>query len=624
MNGQFSLFFDMIDSRETYEKWYRESLDSPDTFWSKIAQNFVWENRWNKVKGEEDFRQGKISWFDGAELNITVNCLDRYLDGRGDQVALIWEGNDPKDTQKFTYLELHQKVCQYGNALRDLGIGKGDRVCLYMPMIPELMICMLACARIGAVHNVIFGGFSGDSIRQRIEDCGAKLVITANEGWRGEKTIPLKSIIDEALSSGCESVEGVLVFRHTKTDVPMQDGRDDFADDLITDLYIGPCEPEMVGAEDPLFILYTSGSTGKPKGVMHTAAGYMIYAATTFQIAFDIRDKDIFWCTADVGWITGHSYLVYGPLLNGTTTVMFEGVPTYPTPSRLWEIIQKNHITHFYTAPTLLRMLVKLGDQYLQGYDLSSLRILGSVGEPISPETWNWFHDKVGGGRCPIIDTYWQTETGGFVICPFPNAFPLKPGSAGRPFFGIDAVVVDGHLLFRHSWPGMMRGVYHHPELFKEKYFTNFPGFYETGDSAMIDEDGDFHLLGRIDDVLKVAGHRIGTAEVESALVSHPAVSESAVVGKPDEVKGESIFAFVVLKDGFTASPELAKELTDHVGTHVGAIAKPSEIRFVEGVPKTRSGKIMRRILRKIAAGQKDFGDTATLANPEILEKLLA
>ncbi len=625
-----------IGSKNTYESLYKESLKDPDGFWGKIAEEFVWDKKWKSVCSEEDFVEGRISWFEGAKLNITVNCLDRHLASHGKKVALICEGNDPSDVHTFTYRQAYEAVCRYGNFLREFGVKKGDRVCFYTPMIADAIFLVLACARIGAIHNIVFGGYSGKSIRERIEDCGAQWVITANEGLRGDKTIPLKKIMDEALSEGCKSVKKVMVIRRTDTDVPMQEGRDVWLNDVLSKSHDGDCEPEIMDAEDPLFILYTSGSTGKPKGVMHTCGGYMVYSATTLKYAFDLKENDIFWCTADIGWVTGHSYVVYGPLLNGGTSVVFEGVLTYPDAARAWDMVERHKVSVFYTAPTLIRVLEREGDTHPLSKDLSSLRLLGSVGEPINPEPWLWYYRVIGKEQCPIIDTYWQTETGGFVIMPFPAAYPMKPGSAGRPFFGIEPVLLDdkgqeirvpdmdGRLMLKRSWPGMMRGVYNHPEQFKEKYFSHYPGYYETGDGAKIDTDGDFWIFGRIDDVLNVSGHRIGSAELEHTLVGHKAVSEAAVVGIPDEIKGEAICAFVVLEAGQVGDDALKKDLVSFVAEEIGHVAKPSKICVVPGLPKTRSGKIMRRILKKLVRGEHDeLGDLSALSNPEVIEKIL-
>ena len=656
-----------INSQEKYEEMYKESLNDPDGFWGKIAEEFVWSKKWDSVLSEEDFKEGKVKWFEGGELNITVNCLDRHLEDKGDKVAYIWEANNPplEDLEgagraegaegagraegaegtegqgsvvRFTYKQAYEQVCKYGNFLRDFGVKKGDRVCFYVPMVPEAIFLLLACARIGAIHNVIFGGYSGNSIQERVEDCKARFVITANEGLRGEKKIPLKKTVDEALSEGCDSVEKVLVIRGTDSKTEMQEGRDVWLDEVVKSEYEGVCEPEVMKAEDPLFILYTSGSTGKPKGVLHTCGGYMVYAATTLKYAFDVKDDDIFWCTADIGWVTGHSYIIYGPLLSGTTSVIFEGVLTYPDAGRSWDMVERHKVSIFYTAPTLIRVLQKAGDDFPNGKDLSSLRLLGSVGEPINPDPWLWYYRAIGKEQCPIVDTYWQTETGGFVIMPFPAAYPIKPGSAGRPFFGIEPILLDnegkeisengvnGRLMIKRSWPGMMRGVYGDSSKFKEKYFSHFPGYYETGDGGRRDEDGDFWISGRIDDVLTVAGHRLGTAEIENALVSHEAVAEAAVVGVPDEVKGEAIYAYVVLSglhesNGLYGSED---ELKDYVAEEIGHVAKPSVVRIVSGLPKTRSGKIMRRILKKIARGESEsLGDMSALANPEVLEELV-
>jgi acetyl-CoA synthetase len=589
--------------------------------------------KWKKVR-DFDFVEGQIKFFEGGKTNISYNCLDRHLETRGDQVAIIWEGNDPGEDATFTYRELYEEVCKFANVLQSKGVKYGDRVCLYLQMIPQLPVALLACARIGAVHSVVFGAFSPDSLKDRINDSECKLLVTQDTALRGRKnTIPMKTNADRALED-CPSIKNVIVVERTGNEIPMRDGRDTWwHEDMEKERPV--CPPVMLDSEDPLFILYTSGSTGKPKGVLHTTGGYMIYTATTHKYVFDYHDGDIFWCTADIGWITGHSYIVYGPLLNGATSVMFEGVPTYPDASRFWQIVDKYQVNQFYTAPTAIRALMRDGDEPVKATSRKSLKLLGSVGEPINPEAWHWYNDVVGDGRCPIVDTWWQTETGGILITPLPGAVPTKPGSATLPFFGVEPAIVDdagkelegatsGILILKGAWPGIMRTVYGHHQRFKEVYFSMYPGNYFTGDGAKRDEDGYYWITGRVDDVINVSGHRMGTAEVESALVSHPAVVEAAVVGYPHEIKGQGIYAYVTLKTGNEYTDELKKELRSHVRSEIGPIATPDVIHWAPSLPKTRSGKIMRRILRKIAANQYDqVGDISTLADPSVVQDIL-
>ncbi len=619
---------------ETYETMYAESIKNPDKFWGDHGRRLDWIKPYSKVKNTTFKGDVSIKWYEDGTLNASANCLDRHLTARGDQTAIIWEGDDPKEDAHITYRELHRQVCKLANVMKSHGVQKGDRVTIYMPMIPEAAYAMLACARIGAVHSVVFGGFSPDSLAGRIQDCDSRFVVTADEGVRGGKKIPLKANTDEALTK-CPDVQTVLVVKRTGGDIGWVEGRDVWYH-LAMAKASEDCPPTEMTAEDPLFILYTSGSTGKPKGVLHSTGGYMVFAAMTHQYVFDYHDGDIYWCTADVGWVTGHSYILYGPLANGATTLMFEGVPNYPDTSRFWRVIDKHKVNSFYTAPTAIRALMREGDEPVKKTSRKSLRILGSVGEPINPEAWLWYHRVVGDERCPIVDTWWQTETGGHLITPLPGATALKPGSATRPFFGIKPEIVDGegqplvgavegNLCILDSWPGQMRTVYGDHKRFIETYFSTFPGKYFTGDGCRRDEDGYYWITGRVDDVLNVSGHRLGTAEVESALVSHPGVAEAAVVGFPHDIKGQGIYAYVTLNVGVTANDALRKELVMWVRKEIGPIATPDMIQWAPGLPKTRSGKIMRRILRKIAANEYDnLGDTSTLADPSVVKDLIA
>ncbi len=623
-----------VKSLTEYQALYDESIKNPDGFWGRIAEQFVWKQKWNTVRDYTFEAPVSIKWFVGGKTNISVNCIDRHLDERGDQTAIIWEGNTPGDDSKLTYRELHAEVCKFANVLKAQGIKKGDRVCIYLQMIPAAAIACLACARIGAVHSVVFGAFSADALRDRINDSQCKLLITQDTALRGAKTdIPMKANADKAVAQ-CPSIEKVIVVKRTGHDVSMQADRDLWYEDLMAQAS-PDCEPEWLDAEDPLFILYTSGSTGKPKGVLHTTAGYMIYAATTFKYIFDYHPGDVWWCTADIGWVTGHSYIVYGPLANGAITIMFEGVPTYPDAGRFWDVVDKYKVTQFYTAPTAIRALMREGEETFKKHDLSSLKLLGSVGEPINPEVWEWYRNNVGSGRTPVVDTWWQTETGGIMITPLPGAHTLKPGSASRPFFGVEPVILDdngqevpvgesGKLCIKSAWPGIMRTTYGDHERFVQTYFSTYKGLYFTGDGCRLDADGDYWLLGRVDDVINISGHRLGTAEVESALVSHPAVAEAAVVGCPHDIKGQGIYAYITLKDGHEYVDSLKKELVAHVRNEIGPIASPDVIQWAPGLPKTRSGKIMRRILRKIAEGETDaLGDISTLADPTVVEHLV-
>jgi acetyl-CoA synthetase len=619
-----------------YAADYAESVKDPEAFWGRIGKRIDWLKPFTRVKDTsfklDDFH---IRWYEDGQLNVSANCLDRHLAKRGEQVAILWEGDNPSETRRVSYRELHADVSRFANALRSLGVRKGDRVTIYLPMIPEAAVAMLACARIGAVHSVVFGGFSPESVASRIDDCKSKIVITADEGLRGGKRVPLKANVDAALARhSLPSVEKVVVVRRTGGAVSWNEGRDLRYEALMAQAS-ADCPPAAMAAEDPLFILYTSGSTGKPKGVLHTSGGYLVYASFTFETVFDVRDGDVYWCTADVGWVTGHSYVVYGPLAAGATTLMFEGVPNWPDPGRNWDLIDRHGVTLFYTAPTAIRALMREGEGWVKKHSRQSLRLLGTVGEPINPEAWEWYHRVVGDRRCPIVDTWWQTETGGIMITPLAGATTLKPGSATRPFFGIRPAIVDGSgrtlegvaegsLVLLDSWPGQMRTVYGDHQRFIDTYFRTFPGTYFTGDGARRDEDGYYWITGRVDDVINVSGHRMGTAEVESALVAHPAVAEAAVVGYPHDIKGQGIYAYVTLKAGIEPSDKLLGELKQTVREQIGAIASPDVIQWAPGLPKTRSGKIMRRILRKIAANESEqLGDTSTLADPSVVKNLV-
>jgi len=617
-----------------YQAMYEASIKDPETFWGEQGKRIDWTRPYTKVKNVSyDAKNLSIKWFEDGTLNASANCLDRHLAKRGDQIAIIWEGDDPKDSKSITYKEMHAEVCRISNVLKAQGVKKGDRVTIYMPMIPEAAYAMLACARIGAIHSVVFGGFSPDALAGRIIDCDSNCVITADEGLRGGRKVPLKANTDEALKK-CPSVKSVIVVKRTGGAINMVEGRDVWWHEETAKVS-ADCPPLEMSAEDPLFILYTSGSTGKPKGVLHTTGGYMVFASMTHQYVFDYHDGDIYWCTADVGWVTGHSYIVYGPLANGATTLMFEGVPSYPDNSRFWQVIDKHKVNIFYTAPTALRALMREGDEPVKKTSRKSLRLLGSVGEPINPEAWSWYHRVVGDGRCPIVDTWWQTETGGILITPLPGATALKPGSATRPFFGVQPQLVDtegkvlegetsGNLCITDSWPGQMRTVYGDHQRFIETYFIQYPGKYFTGDGCRRDADGYYWITGRVDDVLNVSGHRMGTAEVESALVAHEKVAEAAVVGYPHDIKGQGIYAYVTLNADIASSEELYKELVQWVRKEIGPIAAPDLIQFAPGLPKTRSGKIMRRILRKIAENDfSNLGDTSTLADPAVVDDLV-
>lgn len=625
-----------IQNLQDYFKEYKKSIKNPKKFWDKIAdENFVWYQRWSKVV-DYNMEEANIKWFKNAKLNITKNCLDRHLSVRGDKTAIIWEPNDPKEeAQHISFNELYERVNKTANVLRAMGIEKGDRVCIYLPMIPELAITMLACAKLGAVHSVIFAGFSASAVASRVNDCGAKMVITSDGSYRGNKVLDLKSIVDEALEK-CETVEHVLVVKRTNNDVKMKEGRDywmsEYYDKASTDFVT-----VIMDAEDPLFILYTSGSTGKPKGMLHTCAGYMVYTAYTFKNVFNYKENDIYWCTADIGWITGHSYILYGPLLNGATTVIFEGIPTFPDAGRFWEVIEKHKVTQFYTAPTAIRSLAKESVEWVEKHDLSSLKVIGSVGEPINDEAWHWYNDHVGKKKCPIVDTWWQTETGGILISPIPFATPTKPTYATLPLPGVQPVLMDdkrneitgnqvtGNLCIRFPWPGIARTIWGDHQRYKETYFSAFPGKYFTGDGALRDEVGYYRITGRVDDVIIVSGHNLGTAPIEDSINEHPAVAESAIVGYPHDVKGNALYGFVILKEsGEERNREnLAKEINQLISEQIGPIAKLDKIQFVSGLPKTRSGKIMRRILRKIAEGDfTNFGDTSTLLNPEVVDEI--
>ena len=621
-----------ICDEKKYESMYDDSINNSDEFWATQAKEFLnWDKDWNEVSNV-DYTQGKIEWFKGGELNVAYNCIDRHLPKRAKQTAIIWEGDDPSVSQKVTYQQLHDEVAKLSNGLKNLGVKKGDRVCIYMPMILESAYAMLACARIGAIHSVVFGGFSPEALKDRILDSECKVVITADEGLRGGRSTALKANVDLAIE-GCDCVTKVVVVQNTKGEVKWGD-RDIWYHDLVADVP-SECPCESFDAETPLFILYTSGSTGKPKGVVHTSGGYLLYAAMTHKYAFDYQEGDIYWCTADVGWVTGHSYIVYGPLANGSTTLMFEGIPTYPDASRFWQVIDKHQVNTFYTAPTAIRSLMGAGNEFVEKTDRSSLRILGTVGEPINPEAWEWYYRTVGQSRCPVVDTWWQTETGGHMILPLPYATALKPGSASKPFFGIEPQVVnekgdilegeaEGILVLARSWPGQMRTLYNNHERFMEAYFSTFPGKYFAGDGVKRDSDGYYWITGRVDDVLNISGHRLGTAEIESALVLHKSVSEAAVVGYPHDIKGQGVYAYVSMMSGIEPTDELKTELVKLVRHEIGPIASVDKIQFAPGLPKTRSGKIMRRILRKIAENDYDnLGDTSTLAEPEVVEDLI-
>jgi len=617
-----------IRSLDEYERLYRRSLDDPEGFWAEIAEGFHWFRKWDRVL---EWERPYARWFVGARTNLAYNCLDRQIEaGRGDHPAILFEG-EPGDTRTLTFRQLHAEVCRFANVLRHLGVRKGDRVTIYMPMTPELAVAVLACARIGAPHSVIFAGFSVQAIVDRVQDADSRIVVTADGGWRRGKVVPLKHNVDQACEQ-CDRIKTVVVYRRCGNQVEMREGRDHWWHELMSRA-ASDCPAEPCDAEDMLYLLYTSGSTGKPKGILHTTAGYMVYTAYTARIIFDLKPNDVFWCTADIGWVTGHSYVIYGILNNGVTTVMYEGAPNYPDWDRFWDICQRHRVTKFYTAPTAIRAFMREGRQHVDKHDLSSLRLLGTVGEPINPEAWLWYHEVVGRGRCPIVDTWWQTETGGILITPIPGAIPTKPGSATRPFFGIDAAVLDrdgneqapnqgGYLCVRRPWPAMLRGIWGDPERYVQQYWSEIDGVYFAGDSARQDEDGYFWIMGRVDDVIKVSGHRLGTMEIESALVAHPAVAEAAVVGIPHEIKGNAIAAFVTLVGGQKPDAALRDALARHVAEQLGAVARPEQIRFTQSLPKTRSGKIMRRLLREIATSGQVQGDTTTLEDFSVLERL--
>ena len=618
---------------EKYEEMYKQSIENPEEFWAEQGESIDWYKKWDKVMNY-NFNTADIKWYEGGKLNVTYNCIDRHLESKGDQKAIVWESDDPNLEKSYTYNELHKEVSRFSNVLKKHGIKKGDVVIIYMPMIPELSIAVLACARIGAIHSVVFGGFSSDSLNSRILDCKPKMVICADRGVRGGKSVPSKSNADVALEG--TDVNKCIVVKRTGEETNMVSGRDFWWNEEMNDSSISDdCPPEEMDAEDPLFILYTSGSTGKPKGVLHTTGGYIVYTSLTFKYVFDYKEGDIFWCTADIGWITGHSYIIYGPLANGATSIMFEGVPQYPDWGRFWDVVDKHKVNIFYTAPTAIRAIARMGDHHVSKRKLDSLKLLGTVGEPINPEAWLWYYNVVGKGKLPIVDTWWQTETGGMLISPLPGATKLKPGSATKPLFGIEPLLVDnegkelegatsGNLCIKSSWPGQMRGVYGDPERFYNTYFTTYKGYYFTGDGCRRDEDGYYWITGRVDDVINVSGHRLGTAEIESALVLHKDVAESAVVGFPHEIKGQGIYAYITLNQGIEPTDELKKELTQQVRTQIGPIATIDTIQWAPGLPKTRSGKIMRRILRKIAERDLDnIGDTSTLAEPEVVDDLV-
>ena len=620
-------------SEDDYLRLYRESLADPDRFWGAQAKRIDWIKPFTKVQNASFKGDVHIAWYEDGTLNASYNCIDRHLPRRAEQTAILWEGDDPGVDRRVTYRELHDAVCRFANVLKARGVRKGDRVTIYLPMIPEIAVAMLACARIGAIHSVVFGGFSPDSLAGRIQDCRSTVLITADEGQRGGRAVPLKRNADNALRH-CPEVRDVIVIRHTGGAIDWVDGRDTWYHEACA-AASSDCPPEEMSAEDPLFILYTSGSTGQPKGVLHTTAGYLLYTSMTHEYVFDYRDGEVYWCTADVGWVTGHSYIVYGPLANGATTLMFEGVPNYPDPSRFWQVVDKHNVRIFYTAPTALRALMREGEEWIRRTSRRALRILGTVGEPINPDVWLWYYDHVGEQRCPIVDTWWQTETGGILITPIPGATPLKPGSATRPFFGIEPVIVDndgkrvdgpgeGNLCLARAWPGMMRTVFGDHSRFVATYFSTFPGLYFTGDGVRRDEDGFYWLTGRVDDVINVAGHRLGTAEIESALVAHPKVAEAAVVGYPHDLKGQGIYAYVTLRVSEKPNEELRRELVAWVRQEISPIASPDLVQWAPGLPKTRSGKIMRRILRKIAANEHEaLGDVTTLADPSVVDELV-
>jgi len=622
-----------IKSFREYEKIYKKSIKNPSAFWAEKAKELYWFKKWKKVYfwNKEKLR---CKWFEGGKINVSYNCLDRHLSTwRKNKAAIIWQGEPEGDEKTYTYEELHREVCRFANVLKKGGIKRGDRVCIYMPMIPELAIAMLSCTRIGAIHSIVFGGFSAKSLQNRIQDCGAKALVTSDGSFRRGKIIPLKDNADIALK-GCHTIKTVIVVKRTNNNVKMKKNRDFWWHDEVNKEDIkSECKAEHMDAEDPLFILYTSGTTGKPKGVLHTTGGYLVYVYLTTKWIFDLKDKDTYWCTADIGWITGHSYIVYGPLANGGTSIMFEGVPNYPKPDRFWKIIEKYKVNIFYTAPTAIRALEKEGDKWPKNHDLSSLRLLGTVGEPINPETWLWYYNVIGNKKCPVVDTWWQTETGGILITPLPGAMVLKPGSALKPFPGVIPTILKedgseadinegGYLVIKKPWPAMERTVWKNPKRFRETYFSKFPGMYLTGDGAKVDEDGDYWIMGRLDDVVNISGHRIGTAEVESAIVSHKSVAESAIVPMPHEIKGQGLYAFVTLNKGVKKSDKLEDELKKHVAKEIGPIAKPDKIQFADALPKTRSGKIMRRILKSIVEGV-EIGDTTTLADPSVVDKLI-
>ena len=621
---------------DKYREMYQQSVINPEGFWREHGQIVDWMTPYTKVKNTSfDTGHVDIKWFEDGELNVSANCIDRHLAARGDDVAIIWEGDDPQDDASITFNELHEQVCKFSNALKSQGVRKGDVVCIYMPMVAEAAVAMLACTRIGAVHTVVFGGFSPEALAGRIVDSDAKVVITADEGVRGGRTVPLKNNVDDALNNpAVTTIEKVVVFQRTGNDIEWTEGRDVWWHEA-TAIASSHCEPEAMNAEDPLFILYTSGSTGKPKGVLHTTGGYLVYAAMTFKYIFDYQEGEVFWCTADVGWITGHTYLIYGPLANGAKTILFEGVPNYPSTSRMSEVVDKHNVNILYTAPTAIRALMAHGKKAIEGTSRSSLRVMGSVGEPINPEAWEWYYNTIGDARCPIVDTWWQTETGGILISPLPGATALKPGSATRPFFGVQPALVDnmgnliegaadGNLVITDSWPGQMRTIYGDHDRFEQTYFSTFKGMYFTSDGARRDEDGYYWITGRVDDVLNVSGHRMGTAEVESALVAFDKIAEAAIVGVPHDIKGQAIYAYITLNSGEIPSAELHKEVKDWVKKEIGPIATPDFLHWTDSLPKTRSGKIMRRILRKIATGDtSNLGDTSTLADPSVVDKLI-